>query len=130
MAARSPSSGCSACIAGSSAGRGGCAPRGRVVVQVVVLVAWVFFRSASFGGAMQFLRNIARLEGATLNWEMWTALAFLLPDRRGARLDVAGRTRTGCARSRPLRRAVLTGVLLYGILVAYGSSNAFIYFQF
>jgi hypothetical protein len=27
-------------------------------------------------------------------------------------------------------RAVLTGVLFYGILAFYGNSNAFIYFQF
>ncbi len=100
-----------------------------VVVQVVVLIAWVFFRSDSFGGAMQFLRNIARLEGATPNWEMWTALAFLLP------IVVAHAwtwlVEHGTVRPlTPLRRAVLTGALLYGILVAYGSSNAFIYFQF
>jgi alginate O-acetyltransferase complex protein AlgI len=100
-----------------------------VVVQVVVLITWVFFRSHSFGGAWQFLRNVARLEWATPNWEMWTAAAFLVP------IIVAhGWTwlieHGWVAPLTPLRRAVLTGVLLYGILIAYGSSNAFIYFQF
>jgi len=100
-----------------------------VVVQLVVLVAWVFFRSDSFGGAVQFLRNVARLEGATPNWEMWTATAFLVP-------IVLAHAWTWLVEHgwvhplSPMRRGVLTGALLYGILVAYGSSNAFIYFQF
>jgi alginate O-acetyltransferase complex protein AlgI len=100
-----------------------------LVVQCVVLVAWVFFRSASFEGAMQFLRNIARLQGATLNAEMWTAVAFLVP-------IVIAHIWTWLVEHRwvqpltPARHAVLTGALLYGILMAYGSSNAFIYFQF
>ena len=100
-----------------------------VVVQVVVLVTWVFFRSSSFAGALQFLGNIARLEWATPNREMWTAVGFLLP-------VVVGHWWTWLVERgyvhplTPARRAVLTGVMLYGILVAYGSTNAFIYFQF
>jgi alginate O-acetyltransferase complex protein AlgI len=100
-----------------------------VVVQLVVLVAWVFFRSASLAGAVQFLRNVARLEWATPSWEMWTALAFLVP-------IVLAHTWTWLVEHEwvrplgPLRQAALTGVLIYGILIAYGSSNAFIYFQF
>ena len=100
-----------------------------VVVQLVVLVAWVFFRSATFGDAMQFLRNVGRLESVPLNWEMWTALVFLAP-------VVIGHAWTWLVEHRwvepltPARRAVLTGVLLYSILMGYGSSNAFIYFQF
>lgn len=100
-----------------------------LVVQAVVLVAWVFFRSASFEGAVQFLRNVARLEGARPNWEMWTAAVFLAP-------IAIGHAWTWLVEHAwvppltPWRRAVLSGVLLYGILVAYGSSNAFIYFQF
>ncbi len=98
-------------------------------VQIVVLVTWIFFRSSSFEGAFQFLRNIARFEWATPNWEMWTAMAFLLPvflAHAWTWLVEHGYVRA----LSPARRAVLTGVLLYGILVAYGSSNAFIYFQF
>ena len=100
-----------------------------LVVQGVVLVAWVFFRSASFEGAVQFLRNIARLQGATLNAEMWTAVVFLMP-------IVIAHAWTWLVEHEwvypltPARHAVLTGVLLCGILMAYGSSNAFIYFQF
>ena len=100
-----------------------------VLVQVVVLVTWVFFRSSTFEGAFQFLRNIARLEWATPNREMWTAVAFLLP-------VVIAHGWTWLVEHEyvrpltPTRRAVLTGVLLYAILAAYGSTNAFIYFQF
>jgi alginate O-acetyltransferase complex protein AlgI len=100
-----------------------------IVVQVTVLVTWIFFRSQSFEGAVQFLRNIARLEWATPNWEMWTAVAFLLPvvvAHAWTWLVEHGWVRPLA----PLPRAVLTGVMLYGILIAYGSTNAFIYFQF
>ncbi len=100
-----------------------------MVVQSVVLIAWIIFRSASFGGAMQFLRNIARLEGASLNAEMWMAVLFLIP----IALAHGWTWMVEHAWVRPLspaRRAVLTGVMLYGILMAYGSGNAFIYFQF
>jgi len=100
-----------------------------VMVQVTVLVTWVFFRSHSFEGAWQFLRNVARLEWATPNWEMWTAAAFLIP------IVIAHAWTWLVERGwvqplTPVRRAVLTGVMLYGILIAYGSSNSFIYFQF
>ena len=80
-------------------------------------------------GAVQFLRNVARLEWATPSWEMWTAMAFLVP-------IVLAHAWTWLVEHQwvrpltPMRRAVLTGVMLYGILIAYGSSNAFIYFQF
>jgi alginate O-acetyltransferase complex protein AlgI len=100
-----------------------------LVVQVVVLVAWVFFRSASFGGAVQFLRNVARLEWATPSWEMWTAAAFLVPIALAHAWTWLVEHQWVQPLS-PMRRAALTGVLLYGILIAYGSSNAFIYFQF
>ena len=100
-----------------------------VTVQVVVLVAWVFFRSNSFVGAVQFLRNGLRFEWTPPSWEMWTALLFLVPVGIGH----AWTWLVEHGHARPLTpgpRAVLTGVLLYAILVAYGSTNAFIYFQF
>ncbi|MCC6162766.1 MAG: MBOAT family protein [Acidobacteria bacterium] len=100
-----------------------------LVVQVVVLVTWVFFRSSSFAGAAQFIGNVAPLDGLALNREMWTALAFLLP-------VVLAHAWTWLVEHEwvrplsPMRRAVLAGVMVYTILIAYGSSNAFIYFQF
>ncbi len=100
-----------------------------VGVQLMVLVTWVFFRSSTFEGAFQFLRNIARLEWATPNWEMWTAMAFLLPvliAHAWTWLVEHGHVRP----LTPTRRALLTGVMLYAIVIAYGSTNAFIYFQF
>ncbi|MGI8672669.1 MAG: MBOAT family O-acyltransferase [Luteitalea sp.] len=100
-----------------------------VLVQVTVLVTWVFFRSDSLDGALQFLRNIVRFEGATPNWEMWTAVAFLVPVvvvHLWGWLVEHGRVNA----LTPARRAMLTGVLLYAILSTYGSTNALIYFQF
>lgn len=100
-----------------------------LVVQVTVLVAWIFFRSSSLGGALQFLGNIAAAEWAAPTAEMWMGAAFLGPVLIGHLWALA----VGRGLVRPLGpsgRAVLTGVLFYGILAFYGNSNAFIYFQF
>ena len=100
-----------------------------IVVQVTVLVTWVFFRSNSFGGAVQFLANVVAFEWARPTPEMWMGSMFLLPVFIGHLWALA----VARGHVRPLGatgRAVLTGVLFYGILAAYGNSNAFIYFQF
>ena len=100
-----------------------------VVVQSLVLVAWVFFRSDSLPGAWQFLANIARLEWGTPNELIRFGSWFLIPpvtmhlwrwlEERQVVSQLGG-----------LRKAALTGVFVFFILTAYGPTNAFIYFQF
>jgi hypothetical protein len=100
-----------------------------IVVQVTVLVTWVLFRSSSLGGALQFLANIVAFEWAAPTAEMWMGAMFLLPVFVG-HLWALAVARGLVAPLAPLGRAILTGVLAYGILAFYGNSNAFIYFQF
>ncbi len=100
-----------------------------IVVQVTVLVTWVFFRSQSLEGALQFLANVVAWEWATPSAEMWMGTMFLLPVLIG-HLWALAVARGLVAPLRPAGRAVLTGVLFYAILACYGNSNAFIYFQF
>jgi alginate O-acetyltransferase complex protein AlgI len=100
-----------------------------LVVQVTVLVTWVFFRSSSLGGALQFLANVVAFEWAAPTPEMWMGTMFLLPVLIG-HLWALGVARGLVRPLAPLGRAVLTGALAYGVLAFYGNSNAFIYFQF
>jgi alginate O-acetyltransferase complex protein AlgI len=99
------------------------------VVQALVLVAWIVFRSDSLAGAWQFLGNLLDARVAPLPASIVAGLVFLVPVvvmhvwtwlvERGA--------------CRPLgvpARAVLAGVMLAVIATSYGSTAAFIYFQF
>jgi alginate O-acetyltransferase complex protein AlgI len=99
------------------------------VVQVVVLIAWIFFRSDSVAGAWQFLVNIAAVELAAPNEVIRFGSWFLIPpillhlwrwlEEHKLVPVVAG-----------YGKAALTGVFIFLILSAYGPTNAFIYFQF
>jgi alginate O-acetyltransferase complex protein AlgI len=100
-----------------------------VVVQAVVLVAWVFFRSETLAGAWQFLRNMAALEFGGANEVMAVGSLFLLPPLAMHLWRLMEEHRV----VRPpavYQKAVLTGVMIFLILTTYGSTNAFIYFQF
>jgi alginate O-acetyltransferase complex protein AlgI len=100
-----------------------------VVVQVVVLVAWVFFRSETLAGAWQFLLNMAALEFGGAHEVMAVGSLFLLPPLAMHLWRLMEEHRL----VRPpavYQKAVLTGVMIFLILTSYGSTNAFIYFQF
>jgi hypothetical protein len=100
-----------------------------MVVQTIVLVAWIFFRSDSLAGAWQFVVNIARLEWAPPNEVIRFGSWFLVPpmvmhawrllDERRLVPALAG-----------YGKAALTGIFVFFILSAYGPTNAFIYVQF
>jgi D-alanyl-lipoteichoic acid acyltransferase DltB (MBOAT superfamily) len=100
-----------------------------VVVQSVVLIAWIFFRSDDIAGAWQFVRNIAAFEYAAPNDVITFGSWFLIPpmvmhawrllEERRVVPELTG-----------LGKAALTGVFVFFILAAYGPTNAFIYFQF
>ncbi|MCC6991360.1 MAG: MBOAT family protein [Acidobacteria bacterium] len=100
-----------------------------VVVQAAVLVAWVYFRSASVAGATTFVANL--FVGAWRAPDLWMlqALLFLSPiaalhawtwlEERG-RAPVFGVT----------ARAALAAVMVYAIITLHGGTSEFIYFQF
>jgi alginate O-acetyltransferase complex protein AlgI len=100
-----------------------------IVVQATVLVAWVFFRSDDVAGARQFLANIAALEVAAPNEVIRFGSWFLIPPMVMHVWRLL-EERRWVPRLAGYGKAALTGVFMFFILSAYGSSNAFIYFQF
>jgi alginate O-acetyltransferase complex protein AlgI len=100
-----------------------------VAVQSAVLVAWVFFRSDDFAGALQFARNLFELDGRLPDRSMLIGALFLAPiaamhfwtwlQERGAvrRLGVTP-------------RAILAACMVYATLTLYAGASDFIYFQF
>jgi alginate O-acetyltransferase complex protein AlgI len=99
-----------------------------IVVQVVVLVAWVFFRSPTVGDAVRFLASLTAEAGEAPSG-IALGLLFLTPiaalhlwawmcERRlVAPLGAAGRT-------------VLAALMIAAIFTLSAPSSAFIYFQF
>ncbi len=100
-----------------------------VFVQAAVLIAWIFFRSDSLEGAVQFVTNLAAGAWTTPAPWMLAALLFLAP-------LVAMHAHTWLLERRlvgPLgagTKAALAAGMTYGILTLYGGTSDFIYFQF
>ncbi|MGE0042641.1 MAG: MBOAT family protein [Vicinamibacterales bacterium] len=99
------------------------------VAQAVVLVAWVFFRSDSLGGALRFVGNLAALDPGPLpGWALVGSL-FLLPlvalhawtwaEERGSVRPLA-----------PAARGALAAAMAYAAMTFYAGTSEFIYFQF
>jgi hypothetical protein len=95
----------------------------------VVLVAWIFFRSEEVAGAWQFLRNIAAFDFEQPNEVMRFGSWFLIPPVAMHAWRWLEEQRL-VARPSGYGKAALTGVFVFFIVAAYGSTNAFIYFQF
>lgn len=91
-----------------------------VVVQITVLVTWIFFRSNGLRGALSFLANIGAGRFGVPDWALVGGMVFLVPPVLMHLRGTAG----------VRERAIWTGLMLVGILVAYGKNSAFIYFQF
>jgi alginate O-acetyltransferase complex protein AlgI len=100
-----------------------------LVVQVAVLVAWVFFRSDSVGGAATFVANIARGTWTVPPWWMVQSLVFLMPIVV-LHVHAAMHERGHTAKLSPAWRAVVAAAMTYGILTLHGGTSDFIYFQF
>jgi alginate O-acetyltransferase complex protein AlgI len=100
-----------------------------VVVQGVVLVAWIFFRSRSFEEASQLLGNIATFDRWTLGTMEIAGLLFLVP-------LVVMHAHTWLHERRlvmplpPTYRAALAASMVYAIVTLYAGTADFIYFQF
>jgi len=100
-----------------------------LIVQALVLVAWVFFRSRSLGEALRFLDNLVSMGGWSLGTTEWVGVLFLVP--------IVAHHGFVCLRERrvvpplsPATRAVLAAAMVYAIATLYTSTAEFIYFQF
>jgi D-alanyl-lipoteichoic acid acyltransferase DltB (MBOAT superfamily) len=100
-----------------------------IVVQLVVLVAWIFFRSDHLAGAWQIVKNIAALDFAAPNDVIRFGSWFLIPPFL-MHLWRLCEERAWVPAVTGYGKAALTGVFVFFILSAYGPTNAFIYFQF
>ncbi len=100
-----------------------------VVVQIVVLAAWVFFRSETLPAAIQFIGNIARLRvGPLPAWALSSAVFILPIVWLHAWSWIEERFEIGWSLA-PVR-AAMTAAMLFAILALHGQGGAFIYFQF
>jgi alginate O-acetyltransferase complex protein AlgI len=100
-----------------------------VVVQSVVLTAWVFFRSRSVGDARQFAANIVAMDDWSLGTMEAIGVLFLLPIV-GLHLATWLRERGVVGEPGPAVKAVLAAAMVYGIATLYAGTADFIYFQF
>jgi len=98
-------------------------------VQVVVLIAWVFFRSDDIDGAWQFLSNIAAFQSGASSDVVRLGSWFLLPPL-AMHLWRLGEEHQVVFKLSPYHQAALTGLLVFLTATCYGPTNAFIYFQF
>jgi alginate O-acetyltransferase complex protein AlgI len=102
---------------------------GLLVTQLVVLVAWVFFRAPGFDVATAFLRALAGLSGGAVAFPRELSLALLLSLPVVAH-NVLGRLGQDRLLEFPVVAGLLCGVLL-ALMVAYpASSVSFIYYTF
>ena len=99
-----------------------------MVVQLVVLIAWVFFRSPSVGDGVRFLGSMLTSADASAPW-VARGLLFLLPIvalHVWRALEERGRVAPLGARG----RIIFAGAMLAAIATLSAPSSAFIYFQF
>lgn len=99
-------------------------------VQITVLVAWIVFRSDSLAQSWEVISRIAAGRmGAVGVFPLFTALALLAPicveHSRALLHDRQSMPTPGL-----YEKAFLAAMMLYATLTCYGTTHAFIYFQF
>ena len=100
-----------------------------LVAQSVVVVAWVFFRSASIEGAVTFVGNIAAMDVRPVAGWMWVGTLFLAPlAMHHAWIWAYEHRLVGVLSSGT--KAALAAVMAYCVATLYAGTSDFIYFQF
>jgi alginate O-acetyltransferase complex protein AlgI len=102
-----------------------------VVVQVTVLIAWIFFRSPKFSVGRRITLNLAtshygRLANPAL---LSTALLIISPVLVGHFVRYLRETKR-IAPPHWIEQTILAAAMLLATLTAYGTNAKFIYFQF
>jgi len=101
-----------------------------LVVQAVVLVGWIFFRSASVDGALGILRKLVAGPYRPIEPLLLLQMSlFALPPIAG-HVTAWVQERYGVRDRSLVGRGLLAATMLYATCVASGRNNAFIYFQF
>lgn len=103
-----------------------------VMTFQLVCLAWVFFRAPSTTGALQYLSDIAHLQGGTTNKTAivmlaWAAVAMVFVDY----VQLRGRDHAAFLEWRPGVRGVMSGMMIVPIIIFSGAASVpFIYFRF
>jgi len=103
-----------------------------VITFQLVCLAWVFFRAPSTTGALQYLSDLAHLQGGTTNKTAivmlaWAAAAMVFVDY----VQLRGRDHTAFLEWRPGVRGVMSGMMIVPIIIFSGAASVpFIYFRF
>ncbi len=99
------------------------------VVQVFVVVAWVFFRAEYVGQGVHVLKNAVLGVGTAPPVEVLKTMIFLLPPIvLHARVWL--HERMAVALPGRIEKGLLAGLYLYAVITMHGKSDGFIYFQF
>ncbi|MFO0918897.1 MAG: MBOAT family O-acyltransferase [Planctomycetaceae bacterium] len=99
------------------------------VVQAVVLVTWVFFRSQGLNEAIDFCRTM--VWGQVTAPPLWLAFACLLTAPAIAFHFIGFlQEKRYLPLEAPFIKAIAAGAMLYAVVTCYGNSGDFIYFQF
>jgi len=100
-----------------------------VTVQVVVLIAWVFFRSDTLAHAVQFVRTLFSPRMQLLPSWAYAAAVFLLPIAVLHVWTLVEEREWLPPITMPVRAAIATA-MMWAIVMLPGRTSAFIYFQF
>lgn len=100
-----------------------------ILVQIVVLITWILFRSETLSGALQFTRNALAFHRGPLERDVAIACLFIVPVLLMHAFGAIVERGWAPPLSR-LNQAALAAVMLVAVLSAYGQSNEFIYFAF
>ena len=100
-----------------------------VVVQGVVLLAWIVFRSRSIEEALTFVGNILLSDHWAIGTMEMVGLLFLAPIV-AMHLWTWLQERGAVGRPGPVVRSALAAAMVYAIATLYAGTENFIYFQF
>jgi alginate O-acetyltransferase complex protein AlgI len=100
------------------------------VVQSVVLIAWIFFRSPTLAVATGMVRNLAAGSYGRIGGLPLGTLALLALPTLGGHLRTLLHERFAVPDLSHTERALWGAAMLYAVCTAAGPTSAFIYFQF
>ncbi|HET7780246.1 MAG TPA: MBOAT family O-acyltransferase, partial [Rudaea sp.] len=105
-----------------------------LLTYTLINLTWVFFRAKTFGKAWDVLRGMLGLNAEAkpiLTTYFIVSVAFIVGSIVLAHWIMRGRTlESVVSRASPFAISVVWALMAFAIVIAQGSGNAFIYFQF
>jgi D-alanyl-lipoteichoic acid acyltransferase DltB (MBOAT superfamily) len=101
-----------------------------LLVQIVVLVAWIFFRSTGVNEAMTILTSIIAGPYGPISERLLVTGLLLIAPVALIHLRTLSVERFRISEPSPTEKGILAAVMAYFILTAHATTQEFIYFQF